>query len=65
MYPDPPEALTLLEDRLRCFLESLGVSELEESAEEIEVELEASGFRVLLSGASSVDAFFSRLFFEL
>ena len=63
MYPDPPEALTLLEDRLRCFLESLGVSELEESAEEIEVEF--SGFRVLLSGASSVDAFFSRLFFEL
>ena len=62
MYPDPPEALTLLEDRLRCFLESLGVSELEESAEEIEVEF-PSGFRV--SGASSVDAFFSRLFFEL
>ena len=46
----------------------LGVSELEESAEEIEVE-PASGFRVLLllslAGFSSVEAFFSRLFLEL
>ena len=55
--------------RRSLFLEPvLGVSELEESAEEIEVE-PASGFRVLLplslAGFSSVDAFFSRLFLEL